>query len=168
MTYIPLEQCEKGTVYLLHSRNLTVGVFDGKNGFIGIRSKFDDLFLFTEYHYDTGSPFGTVKPRQVLGRMRKGVELTIELCTVEQSTGRSVFYDKTPDENGRGTQDGGNDADGNRIIKKVRGWCYEDTKEMVPDVRQVYGVDNKMLFRRLKYWEKKARPLYVSIYQEDV
>src|SRR3990172_1309038 len=57
---IPLTGCKARTVYELHSRNLRYGVFDGETGFIGIRIKFDSRFLFKEYHYDTGPPYGTV------------------------------------------------------------------------------------------------------------
>ena len=59
---IPLKDCKKGYVYELSSRNLLVGLFDGDAGFIGIRKKFGNLYLFTEYHWDTGPPFGTVQP----------------------------------------------------------------------------------------------------------
>ena len=39
--YIKLEDCEHGKVYELHSRNLSIGVFNkADNGFIGIRYKF--------------------------------------------------------------------------------------------------------------------------------
>jgi len=39
-------------VYLLRSRNLYVGVWNAKTeGFIGIREKFNDKYLFTEYEY---------------------------------------------------------------------------------------------------------------------
>lgn len=64
--YIPLTECKKGFLYKLHSRNLDLGVFNGKTGFIGIRQKFGHNFLFTEFHYDTGAPYGTVKPLEEL------------------------------------------------------------------------------------------------------
>lgn len=60
--YIKLSDCKKGYLYKIHSRNLDYGIYDGNNGFIGIREKFNNKYLFTEYHYDQGPPFGTVKP----------------------------------------------------------------------------------------------------------
>lgn len=65
--YIPLEQCRHGYLYQIHCRNLSLGIFNkNTNGFIGIRTKFGDRYLFTEYHYDTGAPFGTVHPHKEL------------------------------------------------------------------------------------------------------
>lgn len=59
---IPLTDCKKGYTYAINSRNLGFGVYDGDQGFVGIREKFYNFYLFTEYHYDQGPPFGTVRP----------------------------------------------------------------------------------------------------------
>lgn len=65
--YIYLEDCKHGWLYRIFSRNLRFGVFISEvQGFVGIREKFDHLYLFTEYHYDTGAPFGTAWPRDEL------------------------------------------------------------------------------------------------------
>ncbi len=61
---LELEECTKGHIYLIHSRNLSVGVYNGKEGFIGIRDKFDFRYLDTEYHQSKG---GTVRVLQDLG-----------------------------------------------------------------------------------------------------
>ena len=61
--YIKLEDCKEGYVYRILSRNLAFGVFQ-KDGFIGIREKFKSRYLFKEYHWDTGAPYGTVKPKE--------------------------------------------------------------------------------------------------------
>lgn len=64
---IKLDQCIPNGFYLISSRNLVFGVFNPKTkGFVGIRKKFDNLYLFEEYHWDTGSPFGTVVPLEFL------------------------------------------------------------------------------------------------------
>ena len=64
--YIPLEECKHGFGYRIHSRNLSYGVFNEKTkGFVGVREKFGCEYLFTEYHYDTGAPFGTVTPKSL-------------------------------------------------------------------------------------------------------
>jgi len=59
---IPLSECVKGRLYKIKSRNLLYGVFDGRDGFIGIRGKFEDEYLFREFHWETGAPHGTVSP----------------------------------------------------------------------------------------------------------
>jgi hypothetical protein len=64
---IPLEECKHGSLYRLSSRNLGFGVFvEATKGFVGIRTKFDHRYLFTEFHWDTGEPFGTVLPQEYL------------------------------------------------------------------------------------------------------
>lgn len=65
----------EGHLYRIHSRNLPYGVYDGRSGFIGIREKFGGLFLFTEYDYDDGPPFGTVIVKEDLGPIPPGIEL---------------------------------------------------------------------------------------------
>lgn len=56
-----IEDCIARRVYKIRCRNLPYGVWNGKDGFIGIRLQFDDRYLFTEYHWDTGAPYGTVR-----------------------------------------------------------------------------------------------------------
>lgn len=58
-TLIPIDMCVKGRAYRFAARNFQFGVFDGVDGFIGLRTKFGDPYLFTEYHHDRGA-FGTV------------------------------------------------------------------------------------------------------------
>ena len=72
--FIPLDQCVKGHVYRMHSRNLDPGVFDGDRGFVGVREKFNSRYLFTEFHWDTGPPHGTVKPLEDLGPLPEDME----------------------------------------------------------------------------------------------
>jgi hypothetical protein len=65
--YIDLDKCEDKCIYFINARNGLVGVFRKETkGFILSRHKFDSNFLFEEYHYDTGEPFGTVKPIEKL------------------------------------------------------------------------------------------------------
>jgi hypothetical protein len=65
--YIPLEECKDGYLYRISSRNLAFGVYRAEaKGFVGIREKFGNEYLFTEFHYDTGAPFGTVFPKKEL------------------------------------------------------------------------------------------------------
>lgn len=67
--WIPIGACREGFVYRIHSRNLKLGVFHSKGAFLGIREKFGSRYLFDEYHWDQGPPFGTVKPLQELNRV---------------------------------------------------------------------------------------------------
>ena len=65
--WIPLKDCVQGGLYKIDSRNLDIGIFNKESEeFIGIRTKFGDRYLFTEYHWDTGAPYGTVKPVELL------------------------------------------------------------------------------------------------------
>lgn len=71
MEYISIENCKHGYLYKIHSRNLSYGVCSkyekGITGFLGIRTKFGDKFLFEEFHYDNGpDEAGTVKPLKCL------------------------------------------------------------------------------------------------------
>lgn len=66
-TDIPKDQLVRGAVYELKSRNLIAGVWNGENGFIGIREKFGEEYLFTEYLYELGPPYGTAHPIKLIG-----------------------------------------------------------------------------------------------------
>jgi len=57
---VPYYDCIPRRLYKIGSRNLTYGVYDGEQGFIGIRVKFSAVYLFAEYHWDQGPPHGTV------------------------------------------------------------------------------------------------------------
>jgi hypothetical protein len=90
---IALTDCQQRTVYRIRSRNLLVGVFDGSTGFIGIREKFNSRYLFTEYHWDTGAPFGTVRPLEILGELSADIDL-VEGFSQCQNCGRPVDFDR--------------------------------------------------------------------------
>lgn len=67
--YIKLDKCRHGYLYRLRSRNLSFGIYNKDNkGFIGIRTKFGSKFLDTEYHWDTGAPYGTACPQIEVGK----------------------------------------------------------------------------------------------------
>lgn len=64
---IALDECRHGFLYKIESRNLAIGVYDtDSKGFIGIRTKFNFRYLFTELHWDACPTFGTVKPLELL------------------------------------------------------------------------------------------------------
>ena len=92
--YIKIADCEKGFVYQIRSRNLTLGVFNGNAGFIGIREKFGNEYLFTEYHYDSGAPFGTVFPIKKLEKLPDDIPLSEFLRTIDKKTKKKVAFDE--------------------------------------------------------------------------
>lgn len=75
---IPLENCIDGNVYKIRARNGSFGIFvrgksdpkafvQGNNAFTLSRWKLGSNYLFDEFHWDMGIPFGTVKPLEDLG-----------------------------------------------------------------------------------------------------
>ena len=112
-------------VYAIRSRNLSVGVWNGKSGkdagFIGIRTKFGSRYLFTEYHYDACASFGTVGDARDLGiDVPKNIELREDTPTKDRITGRLVSFDKE------------------------KGWYFVDTNEANDEIRPCYGVNQKL------------------------
>jgi hypothetical protein len=61
--HIPMDQCKEGFLYIIDARNSKLGIYDTENmSFTISRYKIGNNFLFEEYHWDTGSPYGTAKP----------------------------------------------------------------------------------------------------------
>lgn len=93
---IPMSECRNGWVYRINSRNLSFGVFvTADNSFIGIRTKFGARFLDSEYHYDTGAPFGTVHPKEELEAAPPGLQLRTLGPLIDADTGRPVTDTRT-------------------------------------------------------------------------
>jgi hypothetical protein len=59
--YIPRDDLIVGVQYYCLARNFTLGTWDGE-GFTYLRRKFGKEYPSTEYHWDHGPPYGTVKP----------------------------------------------------------------------------------------------------------
>jgi len=99
---ISLDKCVHGKLYRIHSRNLGFGVFNSEaQGFIGIREKFGNRYLFTEYHWDAGAPFGTVHPKEELEQLPEDIRVKEDLGTEDQE-GRPCAFDKPRDQGGKG------------------------------------------------------------------
>ena len=78
--YIPLDELKDGGLYRIYARNFSLGVYDlREQGFVGIRQKFTMVFLDTEFHWDTGVPYGTVKPIEFLEMCPIGFDLNDSL-----------------------------------------------------------------------------------------
>ncbi len=127
MDYIALDECQEGTVYRLHSRNLSCGVFDGKNSFIGIREKFDHLFLDSEVHRDDR---GTAVPLEPIGEIPGFIPLKMHLGSRDRITGRAVDFDVPVAEGGRG-------------------WFFLDDGESSQEIRP-QAVGNNDLYRLME------------------
>jgi hypothetical protein len=108
--FILLADCENRRIYRLASRNLALGVYNAADqGFIGVREKFSNRFLFTEHHWDLGAEgFGTVKPWQALELLPAEIELR-EAEDIDRKTHRLLSRDE-------------------------RGWYYADTGEHDPAI----------------------------------
>lgn len=124
--YIPLTECVRGHVYKIASRNLSYGVYDGAGGFIGIRNKFCHRYLFTEYHWDQGEPYGTVKPLEDLGSLPVGVE-PIERFpgTFDAESMREVAFDSP-------------------LVEGGRGWYFVDTGESDSRINPITRPNHKL------------------------
>ncbi len=89
---IQLTECKHGYLYKIYSRNLTQGVFNkNTKGFVGIRDKFGREYLFTEFHWDTGAPFGTVKPIELIEKCPVD-NIEENLGSICENCGKDVEY----------------------------------------------------------------------------
>jgi hypothetical protein len=124
-----MENCIKGRVYKLKCRNLSLGVWNGRDGFIGIRTKFHDRYLFTEYHYDTGR-HGTVIDAEDTGvNIPEDIPIRERFNTIDLDTCRPVAFDKPISEGGKG-------------------WYFTDTGESNQDIK-AFSPSNEELFEFL-------------------
>lgn len=74
---IPEDELEPRLLYRIRSRNLVVGIWvPSEHGFIGVRNKFGDDYLFTEYHHDADPRYGTVSAMESMGlRLPDSIEV---------------------------------------------------------------------------------------------
>lgn len=141
MIYIPLEDCVDRAIYKIKSQNLSVGVFRKESkGFIGIRHKFGDLYLFQEFHYDTGAPFGTVTPEKQIGMLPEGID-NEELEKHEFGTSFALFEGKELAVIRRDLRQ--DEVPHGDRIGFVDEWA--DTKERLPDNIWPYVKENQKL-----------------------
>jgi hypothetical protein len=89
---IKLGKLQQGTVYRLQSRNLACGVWNGKDGFIGIRTKFGGRFLDLEIHWDLSETIGTAQALEALGTIPESISLDISLGTECGNCHKPVNY----------------------------------------------------------------------------
>jgi len=89
---IKVGELQRGAVYRLQSRNLACGVWNGKDGFIGIRTKFGGRFLDMEIHWDLSETIGTAQALEALGTIPKSISLDISLGTECGNCHKPVYY----------------------------------------------------------------------------
>lgn len=147
--YIPLNECIDRGIYRIHSRNLSVGVFrESTKGFIGIRYKFGDEYLFEEYHYDNGPPYGTVDPKEQIGVLPDEI-LNNEFVINEFGTRNFAIDPSTGSERCVIRRDLlTNETQHGERIGFVDEWA--DTKQRLPDDVWPYIKENEKLLNYLK------------------
>lgn len=132
---IPIQECKNRSIYLLQSRNLSVGVYDSsKRCFIGIRYKFG-YRIDSEYHWDCGPPFGTAKPLEEVGVLPDEISLLESFGTEDDTTKRRVAFD-------RPIADGG------------VGWYFLDSNEPSENILPV-RINNSELFKYMKALDER-------------
>ncbi len=144
--YIPKDKCIGRRLYRIRSRNLAFGVFrpDGA-GFLGIRTKFGSRYVFEEYHWDNGPPYGTVRPLEDLG-----IDLPDDILLTDNFPGS---WDKA------GTREVEFDSP---VAKGGKGWTYKDTGEDA-NGEGGYMKPNEVLFGWLEQQEKEFRTMKITL-----
>jgi hypothetical protein len=138
---ISLKDCRDGLLYQINSINLSFGVFRRKDcDFIGIREKFNRLYLDTEHHIEIGPPYGSVRPLLELEAVPKDISLEDSIGVIDYKTQKPVAFDKPISEGGRG-------------------WYYIDTGLSSQKIFPL-ELSNKVLFEWIK--NKEEQYLYLS------
>lgn len=84
-------------LYRIRARNAYLGVWiPEKQGFVILRTKFGSQYPFVEYHWDTGSPFGTVIPQEELADFPVDVQGDFDEAKFKEAM--KEFYEKYPAE----------------------------------------------------------------------
>lgn len=117
---IELINCKDRSIYTLNSRNLVLGVFrEETKGFIGIRYKFGNRYLFEEYHWDTGVPYGTAKPLKLLELLPADIDLLTNYIQCDDC--KTIYKEEyKKDKCGCGTQKNHLMADNDRLFNYLK------------------------------------------------
>ena len=133
---IPLAALIHKRIYRIHSRNLIVGVWNEEtNGFIGIRNKFGNDYLFTEYEYDTNGKYGTAWAIELVDAKLSDNVLLAETLGTKSGT-RWVKFTSP-------------------ISSGGRGWVYVDDDSNVEDTNSIISLPNTELLDILKPYHEK-------------
>jgi len=144
---IKLEQLQQGRVYRLRSRNLESGVWNGKDGFVGIRTKFGRRFLDIEIHWDLSETFGTAQALEPLGSIPESISLDISLGTECENCHQSVNYVKCHEE-----QKG---ATGEWLHHNGSPNCYAPVQGNEAVKASAMAIPNDALFAELQKYDRR-------------
>jgi len=134
---IKMKDCVRRGVYRIRSRNLTIGVYDGDGGFVGVREKFGSRYLFTEYHHDRGAPYGTVRPIMPLDvRLPGWMGVMTHFPLPVTESGKAVYYDGEID----------------RYVYNDEPWDKDDEKYL-HGYRPLYEVLERLLTWDTAHWD---------------
>lgn len=68
--YLPLDCLKDNYIYEVKGRNFSAAVWKAeKQRFYGVRSKWGDIYISPELHWDSDEHFGTVKPMREVGEL---------------------------------------------------------------------------------------------------
>lgn len=68
--YLPLDCLKDNYIYEVKGRNFSAAVWKAeKQRFYGVRSKWGDIYISPELHWDSDAHFGTVKPIREVGEL---------------------------------------------------------------------------------------------------
>ena len=104
---IDLKDLEIGTIYKVHAHNFSVAVYAGDGGFIGIRTKFGNRFLDTEFEWTTSSSFGTARAEEAIGKVPSTIKLVTSLGSECEKCGKLTNFDMSRPERLRWQHDDG-------------------------------------------------------------
>lgn len=142
---IPKSDCLDRVFYRIHSRNLTLGVYRAETGgFLGLREKFGSIYVFEEYHWDNGPPYGTVHPIEALPEVLPSeIQLVDGLGSECNRCNVSCDYIRWEDGCER-------EVNGQMVPGLWKHLAPTECKEVYP-----VGVSNKALHEWLETMEKK-------------
>jgi hypothetical protein len=143
-------------VYEIKSRNLLVGAYDGEQGFVGIREKFGDEYLFTEYLTrelgGTKIPFDTVTPVRYLAMLDESIPIKPYLGSACDICGKRAWFVQDPQ-----IQSGW-----------THGWWECEGRCFVEGETMSRAVHNQMLFDILRELEQPIRDRLEAEYPKIV
>lgn len=176
---IPLSSCQHGHLYRLRARYLVSGVFNRDLfGFIGIRAKDGQPFLFTEHHVEFGQGAGTASPLEDLDTAPAQLDLQDAFLVSEADRRRITVmpFDVAAGGIGYFFADTGEPADDVELCWETNqgllAWIETNTPEAAPEYHEQESpsaTDVESLLTRLdrmaEYWGAGA-PVQARLFRQ--